>query len=324
MNLLVISNNPDRASFRQRIGIYIDSLQSAGINCRVEKLPSDYLSRWRLFANARDFDGVFLHKKCLNFFDARILRKHAKKLIYDFDDAVMYSPRAPQSDRTSHYRLFRRTATMADVVIAGNSYLAEHAVRFNNNVHILPTGLDIGRYNIDVQKQVDGKVRLVWIGSKSTLKYLSLIKPVLKEVGSQFSQAVLRIICDDFLDFKNIEVEKCNWSRQIEVTELKQCDIGLAPLPDNRFARGKCGFKILQYAAAGLPAVVSSTGVNYEYVQERVTGFLVSDTRQWYKRIAELIEEPDLRKQMGCKAGEHVKQFDSKIIGERLVSLIRD
>jgi hypothetical protein len=179
------------------------------------------------------------------FFDARILRKHAGKLIYDFDDAVMYSPKTPQSDLTSHRRLFRRTAAMADVVVAGNSYLAQHALGFNNNVHILPTGLDIDRFKIDVQKQVDGKVRLVWIGSKSTLRYLSLIKPVLEKVGLRFSQAVLRIICDGFPDFKNIEVEKRNWSKQTEIADLKQCDIGLAPLPDDRFTRGKCGFKVL-------------------------------------------------------------------------------
>ncbi len=324
MNLLVISNNPDRASFRQRIGIYIDLLQSADINCRVEKLPANYSNRWRLFRTARDFDGVFLHKKCLNFFDARILRKHAKKLIYDFDDAIIYSPRTPQSDRTSHYRLFRRTATMADVVIAGNPYLAEHALRFNNNVHILPTGLDIDRFKIDVQKQVDGKVRLVWIGSKSTLKYLSLIEPALEKVGSQFSHVVLRIICDDFPAFKNIEVEKGNWTRQTEIADLKQCDIGLAPLPDNRFTRGKCGFKVLQYAAAGLPVVTSDVGVNSEFVRDGVTGFVASGTEQWCERITALIEEADLRKQMGQKAKVWVKQYDTGVLAGQLIGILKE
>lgn len=324
MNLLIISNNPDRPSFRQRIGIYIDLLKSSGIDCRIEKLPAGYPNRWKLFKAARDFDAVLLHKKCLNFLDARILRKHTDKLIYDFDDAVMYSPKAPQSDRTSHCRLFRRTVAMADVVIAGNSYLAECAVRFNNNVHILPTALNIDRFRIDVRKQGDGKVRLVWIGSKSTLRYLSLIEPILEKIGSRFSQAMLRIICDDFPVFKNIEVEKRSWTRQTEIADLKQCDIGLAPLPDNRFTRGKCGFKVLQYSAAGLPVVTSNVGVNSEFVQDGISGFIASNPEQWYERITALVEKADLRKQMGRRAGEFVRQYDAGVIGAKLVSLIRD
>ena len=122
MNVLVISNNPNRASYRQRIGIYIDSLRRSQINCEVAKLPSTEYARFKIFKLAKEFDAVFLHKKCLNFLDITCLQKYSKKIIYDIDDAVMYSSDKPQSNITSHYRKFRRTAKTADMVIAGNQY----------------------------------------------------------------------------------------------------------------------------------------------------------------------------------------------------------
>ena len=176
MKLLILTNNPSRPSFRQRIEIYLHTLQRNGIDYEVAKLPSGEVARLRLFKQADNFDCVFLQKKCLNFLDAIYLRKYSKKIVYDFDDAIMYSPANPSSDRTSHFRLFRRTVKLADMVIAGNSYLAQHAKKFNSNVHILPTGLNTNEYSIKNRPATDGKTRLVWIGSKSTLKYLKEIK----------------------------------------------------------------------------------------------------------------------------------------------------
>lgn len=323
MNILVLSNNPDRASFRQRIGIYTEYLKKAGINCCIEKLPEKYVVRWQLFRKSNGFDGVFLHKKCLNRFDAQILRKHARKIIYDFDDAVMYSPHNPQKDNSSHFRLFKRTASIADVIIAGNSYLAEHAGQFNPNVHILPTGLDTKGYDTEIQKPDDGKIRLVWIGSKSTIKYLAGIKPAIEEVGSIFKQATLRMICDDFLNFKNIFVEKRFWSKQTEIRDLKQCDIGIAPLPDNRFTKGKCGFKIVQYFSAGLPVVVSNVGVQKEYAADG-RGLVSSDEKPWFENLAFLINSPDARVKMRGAGNLWVRQYDTAVLAEKLCEIIKN
>lgn len=234
----------------------------------------------------------------------------------------MYSPNNPGSVTTSHFRLFRRTAKLADMVIAGNAYLAEQAKRFNNNVNILPTGLNTNEYSEKNTMKIDSKIRLVWIGSSSTLKYLNEIMPAFEEIGSRFDNVVLRIICDRFFDLKNMDVEKCQWSLENQAKDLLTADIGLAPLPDNRFILGKCGFKILQYQAAHLPTVASPAGVNSDFVRDGTTGFFVDDIAQWTERIACLIENPDLRKQMADAANEHVKKFDSKIIGERFSELI--
>ncbi len=298
-------------------------LQEGGVFVEVIKLPMSRLERLKVFKRASRFGGVLLQKKCLNLFDAACLRRYGRKIIYDFDDAVMYSPTAPESDRSPHFRLFHRTAKLADMIIAGNLYLAEHARRFNPNVQILPTGLDTSSYKLRSKLKNDGKIRLVWIGSSSTLKYLAEIKPALEEIAARFDNVVLRIIADDFLDLQNMLVEKCRWSEQTQVIDLVTSDIGLAPLPNNRFTRGKCGFKILQYAAAGLPVVASPVATNAEYVCDGVTGFHAINASQWIDKISELTESAELRTTMGREGQTNVKNFDVDVIGKRLLDLIR-
>ena len=135
---------------------------------------------------------------------------------------------------------------------------------------------------------------------------------------------VLRIISDEFFDFENIAVEKIKWTLHGEAKDLTQCDIGLAPLPDNNFTRGKCGFKILQYQAAALPVVASPTGVNADYTVDGRTGYHALNSQQWIERTGRLIENAQLRKQMGQEGFEHAKNFDKEVIGQHLLGLIRD
>lgn len=324
MKLLVLTYNLARASFRQRIGSYVDILRTNGINCEVVHYPRGSLARRKILKRSAEFDAVYLHKKTLNFLDTLWLRRYARKVIYDFDDAIMYYDAHPERkpSHRKHTKPFERTVKLANMVIAGNSYLAELAEEFNPNVEILPTGLDINTYRCQVEPKNDDKIRLVWIGSKSTLGHLAEIKPALEEIGSVFDNVVLRIICDEFFDLHNMQVEKRYWSLETQALDLVTSDIGLAPLPDNRFTRGKCGFKILQYAAAGLPLVVSPVGVNAEYVQEKINGFLVKSSSDWIDKISLLIKEPKLRKRMGEAARADVQRFDSHLIGKQLCKLV--
>jgi len=322
MKVLIIISNPKRASFRQRIAMHLDRLRSHKIDCTVIKLPSGPLARRKLFQKATDYDCVILHKKALNYLNAIWLRSYSKKIIYDFDDAIMYNAENPEKFDLKRQKAFQRTTDLADMIIAGNSYLAEHAKKFNHNVEILPTALDTKIYNIQHSIKNDDKIRLVWIGSKSTLKYLEEIKPALEKIGLCFNNIVLRIICDKFIDLDNMPVEKHDWSLKTQVSDLISSNIGLAPLPDNRFTRGKCGFKILQYAAAGLPIVTSPVGVNSEYVINGVTGFQASSIPQWIDRITELIKNAELRKKMGAAGRVSVEKYDIDVIGEELYGLL--
>ena len=323
MKLLILSNNPDRASFRQRIAVYVDTLKTNGIDCDITKLPGGLIARRKLFKLASDFDGVFLHKKGLNIFDAYYLKKNSKKIIFNFDDAVMYSDAHPQQYSASHFRPWRRSVKLADMVIVGSSYLAELARMFNQNVEILPIGLKIDDYKVENPKKSDDKIRLVWIGSESNLKYLGQIKPVIEAIGSRFPNVVLRIIGDKFFDMPGMPVEKLQWSDQTRVLGLVTSDIGLAPLPDNRFTRGKCSFKVLEYAAAGLPVVASPIGTNKDHIREGITGFLAENDDQWLEKISLLVKDRQLRQTMGRQGRDFAQQFDISVIGKRFCGIIR-
>lgn len=324
MNLLVISKNPNRSSFRERIALYLDTLTESGIQSRVESLPAGASRRRKLFKAAREFDAVLLHKKGLNPVDAFWLRRYGRKVIYNFDDAIMYNPKKPDRFSPSHFIKFRTMAKLADLVITGNSYLADHARRYNPNVVVWLHGLKVADYACSCDRPADGKTRLVWIGSKSTLRYLEQIKPALEEIGSRFDNVVLRIICDEFFELENMQVEKCLWSAQTRIADLAAADIGLAPLPDDRFTRGKCTFKILEYAATGLPAIASPVGAHSDYIVDNINGLLAKDNAQWVESMARLIEDGRLRKTMGASARERVADFDVAVVGKRLCDVIKN
>ena len=323
MKLLIISNNPSRASFRLRIGDHLDFLQQRGISCTVCALPKGAVARWRLFKSSRAYDAVLLLRKCLNFRDAMVLGHYRPKLIFDFDDAIMYSPSRPQSDNTSHYRLFARTAKMMDVMIAGNEYLADHARRYCGRVLVLPTGLDVSAYQVCRPDKAPDTIRLVWIGSQSTLKYLAQLKPVFEHIGKRRRDVVLRIIADAFFDLEHMPVERCRWSLTTQALDLAACDIGLAPLPDNRFTRGKCGFKVLQYFAAGLPVVASPVGVNATFVNDSKAGLLASTSDEWIAAIEHMICDIDIYRQRGQNGRQYVKTIDRRINSEQFYHIIK-
>lgn len=324
MRLLVITrnNSPNHPSFRQRIMVHLETMQQSGIECRVVRLPDRMWDRRRLFASARQFDGVLLHRKLLNASDEFWMRRYGVKVVFEVDDAMMYSDRKPFDISRIRFNRLRRTMRRSELVIAGNAYLAEHAERYGVRTEILPTGLDLEPYRIEPPQRDDAAVRLVWIGSGSTLVYLQEIRPALEEVGKRWPQASLRIVCSDFFELDSMRVERHPWSRETEALDLITSDIGLAPLPDNPFTRGKCGFKILQYQAAGLPVVASPVGVNAEYVRDGTTGHTARDHRQWVEAIGKLIENPSHRKSMGQTGRRDVEAFDVRVLSDRFCTLI--
>jgi glycosyltransferase involved in cell wall biosynthesis len=323
VSILFLSNNPERSSFKTRIGKYLDVMRRDNIDYRIETLPDNWHARRDLFKLAGQFDCVFLHKKKLSIPDTYILKRACKKLIYNFDDAVMYDEANPSRRDWLRLLAFRRTVRAADLVLVGSRYLAEHALKYNPNVEILPLGLETALYDVAAAGRTDDKIRLVWIGSRSTLKYLEHIQPVIEKIGSCFSNVVLRIIGDTFFDIPDITVEKLKWSEQTRGLYLAQSDIGLAPLPDDRFTRGKCSFKVLEYSAAGLPVVASPVGTNAEHIQQGVTGFLVENNNQWIEKITALIKDAQLRRSMGQQGRQFASQFDVSVIGKQLCEIIR-
>jgi glycosyltransferase involved in cell wall biosynthesis len=325
MRLLILTGNRERASFRQRIEAYIPLLRSTGIDCEVASLPDNIAAEVRLLRSARRFDGVLLHKKGLNLLEAWVLRCSARRVIYDFDDAIMYKQTSPDVPSGRRMARFARSVRLASLTIAGNEYLAAYARRFGPNVVVLPTGLETARHNVQVTRPDDGCIRLGWIGAMATLPYLqSLIPTFERAAAASRTPVVLRVISDAFPEAQRISVEKCTWSASSQYADLAGCDIGIAPLPDDNFTRGKCGFKVLQYQSAGLPVICSPVGVNSDLVVDGISGYHARGEEDWVRHILRLASDKALRESMGLAGQKAAAAYDMSIIGQRFASLVAD
>ena len=346
--LLVITRSIDNPSFRQRIQPYIEPLAARGIDCEVQELEKGRGRRAQL-RSARDYLGVWLHKKTMTMIDAFRLRRSAKKVIYEFDDAIVFRSGSESPDpHPLRLKRFRRTIRLANLVIAGNEVLADLAREYGaKEVTVIPTGLDTSRYipkvhepaiepnhdgdtdhepSPDTGQYIDPyteQIRMVWIGSKSTLKQLRLFTEMLDAIGWELPDIILRVIADDELVTETLPVENLPWSRDDEARMLNECDIGIAPLPDTPFARGKCAFKVLQYMATGLPVVASPIGANAEYVTDYESGFHAYDDRHWVDSISQLLYDHELRASQG-RAGRQraCDEFDFSVLAPKVCDAI--
>jgi len=322
--LLVLTRDRRGAPFRQRIKPYLPLLAERGIQAEVVELAAGAWARRGQFRRARGFDGVLLHRKTLTAWDAHALGD-AGPLLYDFDDAVMFQARLPEVPHPGRERRFQRTVARADLVIAGSPNLATHAdLGGATRVEIIPTGLDTGAFVPKAAYEAHhDRVRLVWIGSASTLRQLRTLGPVLEAVGRHVPGVSLRVIADAMLKVPGLDITNVPWSLQKEAHLLAEADIGIAPLPDTPYTRGKCGFKVLQYMAAGLPVVASPVGVNAEYVRPEETGLHATTSREWTAAVERLAADPALRERMGRAGRQRVeREFDFSVLGPKVGTLI--
>jgi glycosyltransferase involved in cell wall biosynthesis len=216
-------------------------------------------------------------------------------------------------------RRFRSIVQAADVVVAGNHYLAELAQRLTqtDKVRCIPTCVNPDKYPRAIHERAGVGVVLTWIGSASTLRGLGSLLPVLEEVGRRRPGLILKLICDRFFSLHHVRVEPQTWSEDTEGQDLATSDIGLSWLPDDDWSRGKCGLKILQYMAAGLPVVANPVGLQAELVRHGDNGFLAATPDEWLQAIQRLAEDPGLRQRMGCQGRDLVQQRFSVSAGAR-------
>jgi glycosyltransferase involved in cell wall biosynthesis len=324
--LLILTRDRTNASFRQRLEPYLELLAAHGITTEVVVLSPNVWTRRAQMRRAHEFAGVLLHRKTLTAWDAWALDGASHRLFYDFDDAVMYQARAADQPEPMRLRRFQRVMTRAHLVLAGCPTLAEHAQREGaRHVAVLPTGLDSRRFPIKTHHESKGRLRLVWIGSHSTLKQLAALSPVLEALGKVIPKTELRVIADAPLEVKGLKVENLPWSYETEGPLLAECDIGIAPLPDTPFTRGKCGFKVLEYMAAGLPVVASPVGVHTDYVQPNINGFWATTPDEWIKTIERLAGDAALRKRLGRMGRERAcAKFDFAALGPKFCQLVHE
>lgn len=213
----------------------------------------------------------------------------------------------------------------AQLVIAGNDYLADYARRAGAaRVEIIPTVIDLEKYSpAFVTHRSSAPFTIGWIGSPSTAKYLQTIAPALAEVCAG-GNGVVRLIGSGQIHLPGVPVEVLPWDETTEINELKQFDVGIMPLPDESWERGKCGFKLIQYMACGLPVVASPVGVNSKIVEQGVNGYLAETPAEWIQSLNALLLDVDQRKRMGQAGRKKVEQgYSLQMTGPRLAGLIR-
>jgi hypothetical protein len=253
-------------------------------------------------ARVAEFDVVFVQKGVFpglySGFERRIAAK--KPLVFDFDDAIWL----PREGGSRVARALHRERAVQDIlrcaaaVIAGNAHLAEYARRFNRNVVMIPTSLDTNRC-----APSPDSARVGWIGSRTTLPYLRMLQPVLAKLG-----VTPRVIAAGDPTTLGFPVEFRPWKLETESAELAEIGIGIAPLPDSPWERGKCGLKILQYMACGIPVVASPVGVQRMMIQHGTTGFLADGIDDWKTYLHELIATPSLRQRLGAAGRAFARQ----------------
>jgi glycosyltransferase involved in cell wall biosynthesis len=309
MQLLLLTHRRADPSFRIRWERFLPAFRGAEIRTEVAEIPER--GRRATLRRAAEFDLTVLHRRLLIRRDWRTLRRSARRLVYDFDDALCYRPEPPHRSKMRERRFFR-SVRESDLVLAGNRILAGLARLAAPRVLVAPSTVEVDDSTTPAAKRE--RFTAVWIGQSSTVPHLETVLGPLLDAG-----IALRAISD----VAPPGVEHIPWSLETEAARLAECHVGLMPLPRNRFTRGKCGYKILQYFAAGLPAIASPVGVNRQLAAGGA--ILAREPAAWVDACRRLAGDAGLRERLGRSGRGFVRRrYASSSLAERLVRILKD
>jgi glycosyltransferase involved in cell wall biosynthesis len=341
--LFVTSHRPNRApGQRFRFEQFYDYLESNGFQCVHSNYISGnddyylyrkgkYIQKFRILlkaiftrikdiSRANEFDVIFIHREAFllgsTFFERRFSKSRAK-LVYDFDDSIWLGDTSDANKKLRWLKYPGKIAkiiSISDMVFAGNEYLAKYASYYNSNIKIVPTTIDTEEYKrSSVNKVNDGKVCIGWTGSITTIKHFEYAIPALSRLKMKYGdKLVVKVIGDKNYSNEELDIKGQGWSKENEISELSSFDIGIMPLPDDEWSKGKCALKGLQYMALEIPAVISPVGVNKDIIKDGVNGFLASSDNEWFEKLSRLIDDTGLRENMGKEARKTVLEQYSK------------
>jgi glycosyltransferase involved in cell wall biosynthesis len=324
IDIAFVVHKKEDPNSRLRIYPVAEEMRKRGWRCDVRDVPKSFMGRVRLFLNLTRTDVILLHKKLFNPLEVRLLKALRKKIIFDFDDAIMYTEARRKQPMTGKFTgRFRKIMEISDVAVAGNEFLANEAKKHCRRVEIMTTPVDVKLFTPAAPENKKNEVVIGWIGLKGNLFYLDALAPVFQNLARKFPGIALSVVCSDFPDIEGIKINKRIWSIENELKFLREMDIGLMPLTDDIWSRGKCGFKILQYFSVGVPVVASPVGINSEIVEHGVNGFLSATNEEWESHLAQLLADKSLREKMGAAGRKAVaEKFALKDYLERYVSLL--
>lgn len=355
MRVLALSPIPlEGAGCRFRIAQYVPYLRDAGFDVtispfytpeffrlvyqpgrHVRKAASFLGLTWHrfreLFSLGR-YDLVFLYREAIPLgppIVERLIAARGIPIVYDFDDAI-FLPNVSEANRSiSFLKAPGRTAELvrrSTRVVAGNSFLADYARGHNPNVTMIPTAVDTDYFVPRATAAPTGHdLRVGWIGSPTTFAYLEGLAGTLRAVAADH-RFVLKVSgAGRPVHFPGLMVEEAPWALKDEVTLFNSCDVGVYPLTDDEWSRGKCGFKAIQFMACGVPVVASAVGVNREIIKDGENGFLASTPQEWTAKLGRLLTDPELRAAF-ARAGRRTieDRYSLRVTAPQLAAVMTD
>jgi glycosyltransferase involved in cell wall biosynthesis len=285
---------------------------------------------WDIIQSQR-YDAVLIHRAVCIAGPAwleRLARLFNRPIIYDFDDAIF---KLNMSEANSKYGWFKFPGKTADIcrisshIVVGNSYLADYAQQFNANISIIPSSVDIDQYQMTKRSGAsDRHVTIGWTGSSTSQTHLESFAPLLRELLHQ-REVELHVISDRKPELPGVPVTWHRWSPETEISDLARFDIGIMPMPDDEWSRGKCSMKALLYMAMAIPTICSAVGMNQEVIQHGENGFLASTNEEWLGCLTALIDDVALRQRLGAAGRQTIEaQYSMRHCAEKFANVIRE
>ena len=353
MKILALSPIPEEgAGCRFRVSQYIPYLRDAGFDVTVSPFysreyfdfvyrPGNYLRKTTGLASLtlrrinelftmRDYDLVFLYREAIPVgppFIERSIARMGIPIVHDFDDAI-FLPAVSEANR--HVSFLKNPGRVAEVialsthVTVGNEFLASYARQFNPRVTVIPTAVDTTRFVPRADPPADAGRKLVvgWIGSPTTFRYLEAIAGVLAEVSSRHPFTLKVSGAGRPVNFPGVDVQVVPWSMADEVSLFNTCDIGVYPLTDDDWSRGKCGFKAIQCMACGVPVVAAAVGVNRDIIEHGVNSMLATTKQDWIDHLSTLLTNPQLRRAMAAAGRQTIEaRYSLRVTAPQLAAV---
>ncbi|OGP94747.1 MAG: hypothetical protein A2157_05640 [Deltaproteobacteria bacterium RBG_16_47_11] len=326
MKIIFLTHSSDQGH-RFRVEQYFPSLTDQGIEPKWQPLPGSLKDRFSIYRQLPQFDVVCIQRRLLAPLELFWIQRKSKKIVFDLDDAIMYrSSSSPYPHSFSRSFKFKWMVKGSDIVIAGNRFLKDEVLKVDRNkkVILIPTSIDLTLY--PKKKVVSGGTDIVlgWIGTKGNIKYLKKLEPVFETLIKRFARLKLKIVSDDFYRSPSIPVIEKPWRLEDENDDLISFDIGLMPLGEDLWSKGKCGLKIVQYLSVGVPVVCTPVGINCDIVVNGENGFWATTDQEWVDRLSTLIQNQELRRQMGVKGIETIeKGYSLGVTSEKFLQAIQ-
>lgn len=265
-------------------------------------------------AAARGYDAVLIHRAICLAGPAvleRVVSILGRPVIFDFDDAIFLLHTSDANRGLGWLKFPGKTATICRLsshVVVGNAWLGEFARRFNPNVTVIPSSVDIDRFRPRAAAVGGGPVVVGWTGSSTSQTYLEMFLPTMRRLAA-LPGVELRVHSDREPDLPGVPHTWRPWSPETEIDEISQFDVGIMPMPDLPWAQGKCAMKALLYMSLGIPTVCSAIGMNREVIDDGENGFLAATEDEWVARVGDLVRSPELRGRLGA-AGRATVEAD--------------